>query len=237
MKAIIKRLVGRALDRDFVEKITEYVIAEREPSVSLKDAQSVSQRGTSWNDHERDREVLWTRFFGGLPEGPTMWLEFGVWKGDSMRYFARLDRHPDSVFYGFDSFEGLPEDWRGMEAARFDVKGTPPIIDDSRVHFVKGWFQNSLPPQLDELKKKAEGRKVIVHFDADLYSSTLFLLFTLSAHFPSFYCIFDEYSGHETRALFNFLQASGWSAAMTHRLDWEECPQVVAGRLERGTAA
>jgi len=38
-------------------------------------------------------------------------LEFGVWKGDSIRYFAK--RIPSFKFFGFDSFEGLEEDWIG----------------------------------------------------------------------------------------------------------------------------
>lgn len=231
MKAWLKRQIGQKVGRDFLEKLTEYCIAEKEPTLSLTAAEIIERRGMSWTDHERDREILWRRFYEKLPAGPTLWLEFGVWKGDSMRYFATLDKHPESRFIGFDSFEGLPEDWRGMAAERFDVGGAFPDIDDPRVRFVKGWFQNTLPGHLESIASEAIDRKIIVHFDADLYSSTLYLLFTLSRIFDDYHCIFDEISGHETRALFNFLQATNWQASFSHRLDWEDFPQVAAGRL------
>lgn len=44
-----------------------------------------------------------------------LYLEFGVYKGESLRYWARELKHPDSKLHGFDSFEGLPKD--------FDVNG------------------------------------------------------------------------------------------------------------------
>ncbi len=37
-------------------------------------------------------------------------LEFGVYKGETINFIASKLR--DKVIYGFDSFEGLPEDWR-----------------------------------------------------------------------------------------------------------------------------
>src|SRR4051794_18834378 len=43
--------------------------------------------------------------------GPIDYLEFGVWEGASMRWWAARNTHPDSSFVGFDSFEGLPVNW------------------------------------------------------------------------------------------------------------------------------
>jgi len=43
-----------------------------------------------------------------LENRPIDYLEFGVWKGESLKYFSTLDQNPKSRFFGFDSFEGLP---------------------------------------------------------------------------------------------------------------------------------
>ncbi|MCD8493946.1 MAG: hypothetical protein LRY39_00675 [Alphaproteobacteria bacterium] len=40
-------------------------------------------------------------------------LEFGVYKGESINYFSH--RLPQLSFFGFDSFEGLAEDWVGHQ--------------------------------------------------------------------------------------------------------------------------
>lgn len=235
MKAAAKRLVGRSIGRDLLEKLTEYAIAEREPSVSLAGAERIRPAGRGWTAQiERGREQLWDRTLARLAAEDVLLLEFGVFRGESMRYLVDHICSPGSLFYGFDSFEGLPEDWRGTAAAHFDQGGRCPDIPDPRVRFVKGWFRDTLPQRLDELAAAAKGRALVVHFDADLYSSTLYLLFTLAARFPRYTFIFDEFSGHETRALFNFLQATGATARFHYRLDWEGCPQVVSGELGPG---
>jgi hypothetical protein len=232
IKATLKRALGRLFTTDALEKLTEYSIAAREPSVSLEAAETITAEGSSWNEIvDAGRRILWGRTLERIGAADILLLEFGVWKGDSTRHFVTLNRSARSLFYGFDSFEGLPEDWRGMTAQRFDVGGALPQIDDDRVTFVKGWFRDTLPPLLDSLEEKSEGRAVIVHFDADLFSSTLYLLFTLGTKFKHYHFIFDEFSGHETRALYNYIQATGAEAKFYYRLDWQGCPQVVSGEI------
>lgn len=133
---------------------------------------------------------------------PVTFLEFGVFKGDSIREWASLNKHQDSQFVGFDSFEGLPETWRpGQEAGHFKVNGTMPQIDDSRVRFVKGWFENTVPGFAREFTSK---NRLVLHLDADLYGSTMLPL----VHFTPFMSqgtllIFDEFYDrqHEFKAL------------------------------------
>lgn len=232
LKTRLKRSIGKAAQVDFLEKLTEYAIAEQVDAVSLKQAETVIAPGTTW-EHiiERGREDLWRRSLARIGSEDLLLLEFGVFQGESIRYLADYNRSQRSLFYGFDSFEGLPEGWRGNDAGHFSVGGEPPKIDDPRVRFVKGWFRDTLPPLMDELVDAARDRALLVHFDADLYSSTLYLLFTLGIRFKRYHFIFDEFSGHETRALYNYIQATGAEARFFYRLDWEGYPQVVSGEL------
>ena len=46
-------------------------------------------------------------------------------------------------------------------------------ITDSRAHFYKGLFQDTLIPFLNEYKNE---RRKLIHMDADLFSSTIFSL-------------------------------------------------------------
>jgi O-methyltransferase len=124
------------------------------------------------------------------------YLEFGVFQGESMRQWTRLNKHDDSRFFGFDSFEGLPEDWRaGQRKGHFDVRGTVPRIDDPRVKFVKGWFENTIPPFAHDFSAK---NRLLLHVDCDLYGSAMLAL----VHFAPFMSkgsllIFDEFYDRE----------------------------------------
>ena len=124
--------------------------------------------------------------------------------GHSIKYFAEKNQNPKSTFIGLDSFEGLPENWGPFAKGTFDTKGETPKTDDPRIVFIKGWFQNSW----DKLEAKLSNpQTLIVHYDADLYSSTLFALTKINSLKIPYIAIFDEFGGHEARALYNYLQA------------------------------
>lgn len=72
-----------ALSRDWLEKLTEYVIAEQEPAVSLNGAENLTPSGQGWDEIvERGRRNLWKRTFDRIDSPDILLLEFGVWKGD-----------------------------------------------------------------------------------------------------------------------------------------------------------
>jgi len=132
-----------------------------------------------------------------------LYLEFGVWKGESILYWSKLLRNPESKLHGFDSFEGLPENWN-LEYPKgyFSTSGAIPVIDDPRVQFFKGWFDQSLPAY-----RIPEHEVLILNLDADLYSSTIFVLNYLSPWIvPGTYLYFDEFADtqHELRAFNEF---------------------------------
>ncbi len=93
-----------------------------------------------------------------------LYCEFGVYSGSTINFIA--SKMPDTV-YGFDSFEGLPEDWQpGVEKGTFRVAKLPRVRNN--VKLVKGWFQDTLPP----FALEHAGSCSFLHIDCDLYSST-----------------------------------------------------------------
>lgn len=95
-------------------------------------------------------------------------LEFGVWKGDSLKVIGNIF---DQTVYGFDSFQGLPEDWRtGIAAGSFALDRPPRV--PSNVELIIGWFSETL----DEFLATHPAQIKFLHIDCDLYSSTLDVL-------------------------------------------------------------
>lgn len=89
--------------------------------------------------------------------------EYGVWMGDSFKY---LVPHFNEGF-GFDTFQGLPEEWGVVPKGAYSSNGRIPNIPNST--FVMGEFENTLPEFFAE-QREFSG---LINFDADLYSSTL----------------------------------------------------------------
>ena len=117
-----------------------------------------------------------------------LYLEFGVFRGKSMRYWSAALRNQKSYLHGFDSFEGLPEDWH-IYAPKGDLStnGNIPEIDDPRVQFFKGLFEETLPTYVLPAHES-----LVINLDADLYSSTIYVLNTLRKSIqPGTYLYFD----------------------------------------------
>ncbi len=142
-----------------------------------------------------------------LREKEIVYLEFGVAAGASFNWWLENSKNNSSHFFGFDTFEGLPEKWGSFYekgSMRFDV----PELNDTRGKYIKGLFQDTLPglvaSQRDILTSPAT--KVIL-MDADLYSATIF---TLSQLYPTLkkgdIIMFDEFSVamHEFKAFIEF---------------------------------
>jgi hypothetical protein len=172
--------------------------------------------------HRLDRrEQLFDIVGNQVGERQVLYLEFGVWQGEATRYWSSLLRNPKSKLHGFDSFEGLPENWMvGCAKGSFSVGGQLPEIDDTRVQFFKGWFEQSLPnyncPPHDVL---------VLNLDADLYSSTSYVLKMLrDAIVPGTCIYFDEFNQqfHELRAFDEFIKETGMKFRLlgaTHTLE------------------
>lgn len=139
---------------------------------------------------------------------PVTYLEFGVSTGASFKWWLKQNTDENSRFFGFDTFEGLPENWGGFYKKGDMISGIPQI-DDARGEFIKGLFQETLNPFIE---KHAEllrsNRQKIIHMDADLYSATAFALSQIAPFLKAGdVVLFDEFSVpmHEFKAYSEFV--------------------------------
>ena len=138
-------------------------------------------------------------------------LEFGVAGGGSIRILAAASGGRE--VHGFDSFEGLPEDWSGHLETRgaFTQDGKLPEVPIN-VTLHKGWFDQTL----DAWTAKNSDKVGFLHIDCDLYSSTTTVLNGLKNRLQVGTVInFDEYLNypgwreHEHKAWQEFVAAHG----------------------------
>lgn len=156
-----------------------------------------------------------------------LWMEFGVYRGRSLQHFAELKSNEQ--FYGFDCFEGLPEEWDYQnKKGAFNLNGEIPMgaifgehqseYDPSptkntkpwnpNIKLIKGYFDDSLPKFLESHKGDAD----FIHLDADLYSSTKTVLTLLTPRIKNGtmimfdeICDYPDYRDHEIKAFAEFL--------------------------------
>ena len=72
------------------------------------------------------------------------YLEFGVATGRSINMIASFVSNNTKV-YGFDTFDGLPEDWSGHAAVSGTFKQARLPKVSNNVTLIKGLFENTLP--------------------------------------------------------------------------------------------
>lgn len=163
------------------------------------------------------------------------YLEMGVCTGKTINFIAALN--PRKKIYGFDSFEGLPEDWnRDVK----NVKGTfslkeknfiPPVLGN--VILYKGLFNEVLPAFNEEILKNTP--IAFLHMDCDLYSSTTDVFNILGSNivdgtiivFDEFYN-FSTFEQSEWKALNEFLAKSGFQVEY---IAFNEYHEQVAVRI------
>jgi O-methyltransferase len=160
---------------------------------------------------------------------PIDYLEFGVWQGETIRWWSENNLDPTSAFHGFDSFEGLPGQWEGVPEGAFSTGGAIPDTSDPRCHFVKGYFHQTVPGWL---AGRALSRRLVVNLDADLYGSTLLVLIQLMPLLkPGDILFFDEFHSymHEFRALQDALTAHPMAfRSLGRACGWSQLALAVA---------
>jgi hypothetical protein len=176
----MRRDLAFVADRDAVVQSFRFAQAEMSGARQLPDPRATLEHG------------LTLAPAGGLA------LEFGVYSGGTLKVVANAR---EETVYGFDSFQGLPQDWRaGFPAGTFSVEGLP---DVPGAELVVGLFADTLPGFLAE----HPGPVDFLHMDCDLYSSTVTVLEHVGPRLRAgSVIVFDEYFNypgwreHEYRA-------------------------------------
>jgi hypothetical protein len=159
-------------------------------------------------------------------------LEFGTYKGNSINILAKL--RPTSKFYGFDSFQGLPEGWTaGTRLGGLTTHGKIPSVRKN-VELIAGFFDDTLHKFLE---RHPNAPVAFVHIDCDLYSSTKTVLESLRPRlrvrsvlvFDEFYNYADWMDG-EYKAWMEFCKKYdvGFSYIGYVRIGTQVCVEVTS---------
>lgn len=124
-----------------------------------------------------------------------LFLEFGVYKGNSINLFAKYLKNIDAKIYGFDSFVGLKDEWitNNFHAkGHFNLNKNKPKIF-SNIELIDGWVEDTID---NFIEKNIEKKIGFVHFDMDTYSSTKLILEKIKKYLePGAIILFDEFYG------------------------------------------
>ena len=169
---------------------------------------------------KRVERIKWSQskwFSTAAQHAPTnTWAEFGVGTGTTARHIAKfLDEY--GTFYLFDSWEGLPEEWRLGETLIEPVgqwQANRLVTNDPRMRIVDGLFEAVLPVKFPE-------QLGLIHIDCDLYSSTKTVLLGCNKYIgEGTVLIFDEYYGYENYAEHERKACQEWLEATGKTIEW-----------------
>jgi tetratricopeptide (TPR) repeat protein len=173
LSQLIERAVEKSINSDAFRVAVQRAIYECAPELSrnLPFMLQVSEslKAANWLAvnvplHKRFTHESLRKCAISLAPDDGLYLEFGVWKGHWMRKMALMKPVP---FYGFDSFEGIPDNWSIYDKSHFDLEGCLPEVPPN-VQLIKGWFDQTLPVFIEVHAEPV----AFIHMDCDLYSST-----------------------------------------------------------------
>lgn len=141
-------------------------------------------------------------------------LEFGVYTGNSLRRFSNFYDNfgIKKIFFGFDSFKGLPEEKLDSNNPGYWDAGAFSGVSEEQVknslpfvNLKSGWFEDTLNQQtLEEIIKHKVG---LIHIDCDIYTSTkqvLKWLVTNNLLEDGTIIIYDDWGGHYDKKVGEF---------------------------------
>lgn len=189
------------------------------PEAGLRPRQVAQLQSFKWLQANPNKHVNYTVYglasllledsFRRAPEEGVV-VECGVYFGRSINQLAALTTQ---TIHGFDSFQGLPEDWLSNEpAGSYSTQGRLPAVAD-HVQLHQGWFEDTLPTFVKNLDQPIR----FLHIDCDLYSSTQTVLQELGPCLAGdAVLLFDDflaypgYQDHEIKAFLEHVRTQSW---------------------------
>jgi hypothetical protein len=148
------------------------------------------------NDDDIRRYSILKAIENHLSLANNLFLEFGVYKAESINYFSNILKKYNKNIYGFDSFEGLEEEWittEYHEIETFSLKGIIPKINKN-VLIIKGKVHDTF----EEFIFNNKSSKIsFMHVDMDTYLPTKFVLEKAKPFLiKGSVILFDEFYGY-----------------------------------------
>jgi hypothetical protein len=211
MKKLLKDYAKKTADRVFLHclQVAAKDLALCDQIDALRDSANFARQHFAQARVLRDRwEII--DFALVQTRVPGLFLECGVFRGESLNYIAR--RNKDRTIHGFDSFEGLPEDWRpGYGRGTFKIASPHELAFERNVKIHRGWFSETV----NRFAQTCPENVAFLHIDCDLYSSTVDILTLLGSRITrGTIILFDEYYNHpgwrehEHKAFVEFVEKS-----------------------------
>lgn len=173
-----------------------------------------------------------------------VWCEFGVFRGVTINHISSMT---NNIVYGFDSFEGLPDNWdvgngsnkeKGFYsytdyAKENKIPSTIPQVNEN-VRLYKGWFNETVPKFKEEITEPI----TFIHMDCDIYSSTIEVLNILGTRIKNnTIIVFDEfinypnYKEHEFKAFHEWVENNNvLFEYIGTSSEWVESPEFIMSK-------
>jgi hypothetical protein len=225
LRAEADRVIGEIRAAEIRDRRDTFAAAERE---AVRSTARFVQRELREASHFGHPHATLEHALTLAPSGG-MALEFGVFTGTTLKIIA-AGRDGGGV-YGFDSFDGLPENWRaGFDVGAFGIDAPPEVPG---AELVVGLFEDTLPGFL----AAHPGAVDLLHVDADLYSSAVTVLELVGPRLrPGSVIVFDEFFNfpgweeHEARAWREYVAAHGTAFRYeAYTLDHEQVVVRITG--------
>ena len=207
------------LVRRYLRKVIELVITDLDLMNSFHE---IGSSAAFERAHLQDaasfkgRHQLYRYVLSQIADDSGLFMEFGVYRGDSINRLAEL--RPDVRWYGFDSFEGLPEHWAmGARQGTFTLHGKLPAVRPNVV-LTKGLFADTLP---DFVARHSKDKVAFIHIDCDLYSATKSVFDEFGDMLqPGCIIVFDEYFNYRGWQDCEFKAFSEYIARTGHAFEY-----------------